>query len=410
MAVENWDDHDRSDSFIPIDFAYNALKSCEPNSIIFSYGDNDTFPLWYAQEVEGIRTDVRVSNLSYLRADWYIDQMKRKAYESEPIPVMMTPDQYVTGTRDIVLATDRVNQPLHVKKAMDFVLSDNPSTRVNSPFERNQTIDFLPSKNLYLPINKDEIIEKEVVSEKYLHKVVDTMHWQIPSNYLLKDGLFLMDLMGNNNWERPIYFAITVSNETYQNLDKYFQMEGLTYRVVPIEAKRVGGRYGSVDTERMYNNLMNEYRFRSINNPKVYINENSSRIISNYRNIFARLARGLVEEGKNDSAVLVLDRCMEVVPPENVPFNFFALSLIEMYYQAGNIDKGVTYSRIFMEQCAAELVYFFSLPERLKPSVGGETELNLYLLQELYKMATNFENGEHKAEMEELFTLIGSRI
>jgi hypothetical protein len=268
----------------------------------------------------------------------------------------------------------------------------------------------LPSKNLYLPINKDEIIEKEVVSEKYWHKVVDTMQWQIPSNYLLKDGLFLMDLMGNNNWERPIYFAITVSNETYQNLDKYFQMEGLTYRVVPIEAKRVGGRYGSVDTERMYNNLMNEYRFRSINNPKVYINENSSRIISNYRNIFARLARGLVEEGKNDSAVLVLDRCMEVVPPENVPFNFFALSLIEMYYQAGNIDKGVTYSRIFMEQCAAELVYFFSLPERLKPSVGGETELNLYLLQELYKMATNFENGEHKAEMEELFTLIGSRI
>ena len=409
MTVENWDDHDRSGSYIPIDFAYNALQSCEPNSIIFTYGDNDTFPLWYAQEVEGIRTDIRVSNLSYLRADWYIDQMIRKAYESEPLPVSMTPSQYVTGTRDIVLATDRIQQPLHVKQAMDFVLNDNPSTRINSPFERNQTIDFFPTRDLFLPINKEVIAENGVVSPHRMHLVVDTMRWRIPTNYLMKDGLFLKDLMANNNWERPVYFAITVSSDTYQNLDKYFQMEGLTYRIVPIEAQRVGGRFGTVDTERMYNHLMNVYRYRSIDNPKVYINENSSRIISNYRNIFARLARGLVEEGKNEQAVEVLDRCMEVIPPQLVPFNFFALSLIEMYYRAGDIENGVKYSKIFMEQCAEELSYFLSLPDRLAGNVRSETELNLYLLQELYKMSASFENGEHKAEIENLFSIIGSQ-
>jgi hypothetical protein len=409
MAIENWDDHDRSGTFISSDFAYNALQTCEPNAIIFSYGDNDTFPLWYAQEVEGLRTDVRVANLSYLRADWYIDQMLRKAYDSDPIPVSMTPEKYVTGTRDVVLASDRLSKPLHVKQAIDFVLSDNKETRVNSPFERNQTIDFFPSKSLFLPIDANEIAMKGVVSESRLSMIVDTMHWRIPGNYLLKDGMFLMDLMANNNWDRPVYFAITVSSDTYQNLDKFFQLEGLAYRIVPIESVRDGGRYGSVDSEAMYNNLMNVYRYRSISNPKVYLNENSTRIISNYRNIFGRLARALVEEGKNETAVEVLDKCMEVIPHETVPFNFFALSLIEMYYRAGAIDKGVEFSRVFMEQCAEEVSYFFSLPEKFSGNIRRETELNLYILQELYRMASTFENAEHKKEMEELFSLIGGK-
>jgi hypothetical protein len=406
MAYENWDDHDRSGSYLAVDFAYNALNTCEPNGIIFTYGDNDTFPLWYAQEVEGVRTDVRVSNLSYLRADWYIDQMKRKTYESDPLPVSMTYDKYVIGARDVVLVTDRIAQHVHVKQAIDFVLSDDPNTKVNSPFERNQKIDFFPSRNLFLPINKDLIISKNVIREERLNLVVDTMKWRIPSNYLMKDGLFLMDLMAYNNWERPAYFAITVSTDTYQNLDKFFQLEGLAYKIVPIEAPRVGGRYGSVDTEILYNNLMNNYQLRSINDPKVYLNENSTRIISNYRNIFGRLARALVEENKRDSAIFALDKCMELVPPHLVPFNFFALALIEGYYNAGAIEKGIEYSTIYMEQCAEELMFFLSLPDNLFRNVRNETELNLYLLQELHKMATAHGELEHKKEIENLYDLV----
>jgi hypothetical protein len=410
MAIENWDDHDRSGNYLSIDFAYNTLNSCEPNSIVFTYGDNDTFPLWYAQEVEGVRTDVRVSNLSYLRADWYIDQMRRKAYDSDPLPVSMTQPQYVSGTRDVVLATDRISQSLHVKQAMDFVLSDDPNTKVNSPFERNQKVDFFPSRSLFLPINKHLVVEKGIVNATKLNEVVDTMKWRLPGNYLLKDGLFLMDLMANNNWERPVYFAITVSSDTYQSLDKYFQLDGLTYQVVPIEVRRQGGRYGKANSDILYNNLMNKFRWRGIDNPKVYINENSARIISNYRNIFGRLAHALADEKRNDIAVQVLDKCMEVIPPEVIPFNFFALALIEGYYKAGAIDRGVEFSTIYMEQCTDEIRYFLSLPERLARNSRNETELNLYILQELHKMASTFENGKHKQDLEDLFDVIKNKL
>ncbi len=410
MAYENWDDHDRSGRYVSIDFAYNALNSCEQNAVIFTYGDNDTFPLWYAQEVEGIRTDVRVSNLSYLRADWYVEQMQRKAYESDPLPSSMVKSQYVTGTRDVVLATDRIPYPLHVKQAMEFVLSDKPETKVNSPFERNAKADYFPSKNLFLPVDKALVAKYNVVRPEKMNEVLDTMFWKIPSNYLMKDGLFLMDLMASNNWERPIYFAITVSSETYQNLDKFFQLEGLAYRIVPIEAPRTGGRYGKVDSERMYNNLMNVYRYRSMNDPKVYIDENNSRIISNYRNIFGRLAMQLAEEGKKDLAVKALDKCMEVIPPQIVPFNFFALSLIEGYYKADSNEKAVEYSRVYMEQCADELRYLLGLPEKFVGNVKSDIQLNLYIVQELHRMASTYKASQHINELEELFKVLESKI
>ncbi len=410
MAYENWDDHDRSGRFVSIDFAYNALNTCEPNAIIFTYGDNDTFPLWYAQEVEGIRTDVRVSNLSYLRADWYIDQMLRKAYQSDPIPISMVPSQYVTGTRDVVVATDRIASPIHVKQAIDFLLSDKPETKLPSPFERNAKVDFFPSKNLFLPIDKGTILANNVVRKERISEIVDTMRWRLPANYLMKDGIFLMDLMAHNNWERPVYFAITVSSDTYQNLEKYFQVEGLAYRIVPIEAGQSGRNIGKVDTERMFNNLMNVYRYRSMNDPKVYLDENNTRIISNYRNIFGRLASELAAQNKKDSAILVLDKCIEIIPPSIVPFNFFALQLIEGYYKAGNNEKASATSRIFMEQCADELRYFLALPERLVANVRSDIQINLYIVQELHKMAMNYRAIEHKKELEELFRVLESKI
>jgi hypothetical protein len=226
----------------------------------------------------------------------------------------------------------------------------------------------------------------------------------------MKDGLFLMDLMASNNWVRPIYFAITVSSETYQNLDKFFQLEGLAYRIVPIEAPRTGGRYGKVDSERMYNNLMNVYRYRSMNDPKVYIDENNSRIISNYRNIFGRLALQLADEGKNDLAVNALDKCMEVIPPQVVPFNFFALSLIEGYYKANSNEKAIEYSRIYMEQCADELRYLLGLPEKFVGNVKSDVQLNLYIVQELHRMASTYNASQHVNELEELFKVLESKI
>ena len=399
MASENWDDHDRSDRYISIDFAYNMLNSCEPNAILFTYGDNDTFPLWYAQEVEGYRTDVRVSNLSYIRADWYIDQMKRKAYNSEPLPLRMEHSKYVTGVREAVMVIDRIKRPIELNQAVDFMLMDEDGAKIPSPFDPSEKINYLPSKSLYLPINKEEILAKGVVSERYKHLIVDTMQWTLSKNVLLKDGLSVFDLLGTNKWERPIYYGITVSSETYQNLDKFFMLEGMAYRIVPIESKSERGSYGMVNTDAMYDVIMNKFQIRSVSNPNVYIDENSGRIVSNYRNVYGRLANALIDEGKKDSAVAVLNRCFELIPPSTMKYNYFTLSLIDAYYRAGDIDHGVEKSREYMEQCNAELRFFTSLPDAMIGSVRNDVQLNLAVLQELYKMAATYERSTHLEEL-----------
>jgi hypothetical protein len=410
MGVQNWDDHDRSGRYTSVDFGYNMLIGCAPNSILFTYGDNDTFPLWYNQEVEGVRRDVRVSNLNYLRGDWYIDQMKRKAYTSDPLPLSMTHDKYYSGKRDVVLVIDRIKGAIDLKQAISFVLSDHEMSQIPSPFSDNEKICFIPSKTLYLPIDKNQIIKTGTVRAEKANAVVDTMMWKVKQNMITKEGLVVLDLLATNNWERPIYIGTTVSNDSYQNLEKYFQLEGMMHRIVPIESPRIDYDFGKVDTKLMYDNIMNKYRFRSIANPNVYLDENNGRIMSNYRSIFARLADGLINEGKKDSAITVLNRCMEVIPPSNVPFNYLSLSLIESYYKAGAIDKGVSYSKVMLNSSAGQLKFILSLSKSQIGKLHNDIQLNMAIIQELYRLANNYEKGTHLKEIENTFNTFASML
>jgi hypothetical protein len=410
MGVQNWDDHDRSGRYTSVDFGYNMLIGCAPNAILFTYGDNDTFPLWYNQEVEGVRRDVRVSNLNYLRGDWYIDQMKRKAYTSDPLPLTMTHDKYYSGKRDVVLVADRINGAIDLKQAISFILSDNPVSQVPSPFSENDKVCFFPSRILYLPIDKNKIIKTGTVRAEKANEILDTMVWKVNGNLVMKEGLVILDLLATNDWERPIYMGTTVSSESFQNLENYFQLEGMMYRIVPIKAPRIEYDYGKVDTKTMYDNIMNKYRFRSIANPNIYFDENNSRIISNYRSIFSRLSGALIDEGKKDEAITVLNRCMDVIPPSNIPFNYLSLSLIENYYKAGAIDKGVTYSKIMFNNSVKQLTYVVNLPKRFSSKLNNEVQLNMAIIQELYKYAKQYENGIHTKEIEDTFNSIASKL
>jgi hypothetical protein len=402
MAKENWNDHDRSGRYVARDFAYNYLNSCDKNAILFTNGDNDTFPLWYAQEVEGIRTDVRVMNLSYLGADWYIQQMQRKTYDSDPVPFSLTPDQYRTGTRDIVYVVDKIKGYTDLKQVIDFVGSDNPQSK-HLPEYTTEKIDFIPSRHFVVKVDSLEVVKNGTVSPKDASKVTSQMIFELePSrSYITKNHLMILDLLANNKWKRPIYYAITVSEDNYLNLDRYFQMEGLAYRIVPFASSGDMFGRGGINTDIMYDNMVNKFKWGGVANPKVYLDENTIRMLGNFRSTFARLAIQLVNENKKDSARKALDRCMEVIPDKVVPFNVYNILLIEAYYRLGDMETANKMAATLKKNIYQDMNYFISLGKKYSSYLMYEKRVAFYSLTELARLGETYSQPELKKEMDQ---------
>jgi len=389
MAAQNWDDHDRSNRYTARDFGANYLNTCAPNAIIFTNGDNDTFPLWYNQEVEGVRTDIRVCNLSYFQTDWYVDQMKSKAYQSEPLPISFTHDQYVQGKRDVIYLMEdpRLKGSVELKKALDFVKDENPRTKL----EQADFASYIPSKKLFLVVDKAAVIRNKAVDPEDYDKIVDTIKIDLSSkHYITKDELMTLDMIANNNWERPIYFAITIGRDKYMNLQDYFQHEGFADRLVPIKttSDNSGMNFGRVNTKLMYKNMMETFKWGNMNNPKVYIDENNGRMMMNVRSTFNRLADALVAEGQNEKAIKVLDRCVELIPHKIVPFNYFSMMMAETYFKAGQPAKGKEIITTIMTNYKEQLDYFFKLNKPMRSSVDDEIQRSLYFMREITMICT----------------------
>ncbi len=401
MARENYDDHDRSGRYTARDFAYNYLNSCAPNAILFTNGDNDTFPLWYAQEVEGIRTDVRVVNLSYLGAEWYIEQMSRKAYESAPVPWAMDKDQYITGKRDIVYLIPRIQEYVDLSEAMEFVRSEDPRTKKygNIP----DRIDYIPARKFRLPVDPERILETGTVREEYRDEIVPEMRWEINRETISKSSLMVMDLIENNNWERPVYFAVTVAREYYLNLESYFQLQGLAYRVVPLSTPIRQGQIGMIEPEIMFDNMINKFRWGNVSDPAVYLDENNLRMLSNIRNNFGRLALELIFEEKDDSAKLVLDRCMELIPHSRVPFNYFMLPVIESYFLLSETELATGYLKVLSDLMEEELLYFLTADQKYTVNLDYEKQLRMHIMQESVRLARQYTTDGLVNDLEERF-------
>lgn len=334
MAKAEWNDHDRSDRYTSRDFATDYLNSCERNAILFTNGDNDTFPLWYVQEVEGVRTDVRVVNLSLLNTDWYVDQLKRKYYDSDPINISWAQDKYMLGRRDYIPFYDRgLKEAVELKEMVDFMGSDDAQAKART--NSGEEVNYFPTKNVKLTVNKEEVLANGVVSKDEADKIVPVMTWSLDGNYLMKNDLMILNILANNHWKRPIYFATTVGSENYLNLEPYFQLEGLTYRIVPIRTDSKSDMVpGRVNTNIMYNNVMTKFAWGNMNKPEVYLDENNMRMTTNFRINFSRLAEELMNENKRDSAIKVLDKCLEVMPDKTIPYNYFMTKIAELYYRA----------------------------------------------------------------------------
>lgn len=398
MAAENWDDHDRSNRYTARDFGSNYLNTCAPNAIIFTNGDNDTFPLWYNQEVEGVRTDVRVCNLSYFQTDWYIDQMKSKAYDSEPLPISFTHDQYVQGTRDVIYLMEdpRLKGSVELKKALDFVKDENPRTKLKEAGNAS----YIPSKKLFYVVDKDAVIKNKVVEPEDYDKIVDTIQIDFGSrHYITKDELMVLDMIATNNWVRPIYFAITIGRDKYLNLQDYFQLEGLAYKLVPLKTAPGAISFGKVNSQVMYKHVMDDFKWGNMDDPNVYIDENNARMMQNIRNTFDRLASTLVEEGQNEKAVKVLDRCIELIPHKTVPYNYFSLMMAETYFKANQPAKGKDIINTMMTSYREQLDYYFKMKRPMRNSVDDEIQRILYFMREMTLIANRNNQPELMKEV-----------
>lgn len=394
MAKEEWDDHDRSNRYIARDFARNYLESCAPNAILFTNGDNDTFPLWYAQEVEGIRTDVRVVCLELLNTDWYIDQMVHKAYDSDPVPFSFTKWQYRQGTRDVVLFHDRKIQGyIPVKELVEFSKSEKREDMLE--VASGTFYNYFPTKNVNVPVDSATVVNNGTVPKALAGRVLkDGINWTLSGNYIQKNDLMILDLLAHNNWKRPIYFAATAPASSYLNLAPYLQLEGLAYRLVPIRQNEEESQQETrVNTEVMYNNIMDPKKFQwgGMDKPGVYLDDVFLRSCAlNIRQRMGTLASVLASEGKKDKAVKVLDKCVEITPEYNVPYDGTMFSIVLGYYQADAFAKGNELAQKLFDNSEKNINFYYSYRGKSRAEFGGDVERSQEIMERLVYITDMF--------------------
>jgi hypothetical protein len=398
MAAEGWDDHDRSDRYHSVDSAKNLLNSCAPNAIIFTGGDNDTFPLWYVQEVEGFRTDVRVCNLSLLNTDWYIEQMKRQQYESAPLPISLEQPQFIQGKNDYLpfVENPRVRAGLNLSQYLDLIRQDHPAIQVQA--NSGSMLSTLPSKTLYLPVDRQHVINLGIVPSEKESLIQENMVWDIGRNALEKKDLIILDMLVTNNWERPIYFSTTLSPANYLNLREWMQMEGLAYRLLP--AKVPGATQGVVQSDIMFENLMNNFHYRELDNPNVYYDENYKRFTLSLRNSFYRLAGQLINEGSDSLAKQAVDFAFERMPDASIPYDVYTPQFISVLVQLGDTQRALEISETMATRAQQELDYYLA---RTNARNTMDIQQNLYILNQIVVSLRESGLNEESAKYDRIF-------
>jgi hypothetical protein len=377
MLAEGWNDHNRSNRFHSVDSAKNLLNSCAPNAILFTGGDNDTFPLWYVQEVEGFRTDVRVCNLSLLNTDWYIKQMTMQAYESDPLPITIPFEMYVQGNNDFIypknfeglitnLDLNSVKNGVDLNDYIDLVASNNSLIKAGYG---DSEVTFCPTDTFTLKINKAAVLKSGIIPKGLEANALDVLKWGIDSNGLEKKDLIILDMIAHNNWKRPIYFSTTLSRKDFLNLKPYMQMEGLAYRLLPMINPR--GEEGRVQSDIMYKNMMTKYFWRGLDDENVYYDENYRRFPMNVRESFGRLAEQLFAEGKNEEAKKVILTCLAKIPNKTIPYDYSMAQFIGLLLKLKDEKSADNLATILASRIEDEIRYMsknsaLASPEELR--------------------------------------------
>jgi hypothetical protein len=392
LAAEEWKAHDRSTKMMAHDMAYNYLISCPPHAILFTYGDNDTYCVWYAQEVENIRPDVRVVNLSLFTGDWYIHQMQRKMNDADALPITMPFDKYKDGVRDALYFRDS-NIPgyTEVKDVFDFISSDDP--RVMTTYPSGETANYLPTKNFKITINRNDVIKNNVVPADKQSLIVDTLKWKYTSNYVMKDNLAMLDIMAHNNWKRPICFATTVGPENLIGLQPYLYKEGFVYHLMPLKVDTaVKDQTGKTNSLVMYDNMMNKFKYGQFKTAKYLDHESTIMFYPVLVSTFLDLIQNLMKEGHNDLALKALHKYDEVMPDLKVDMRITGSKfwVAKTAYKLGDINLATKYVTSINDYVTDQLDYSYRQFQANSGAFSGQdVQMGIQLIYGMAEEASN---------------------
>lgn len=387
MISRNFDDHDRSDRYTARDIASNYLSSCDKDAVLLTYGDNDSFPLWYIQDVEGFRTDIRISNLSYLQSGFYIESMSRKAFDSDPLPFTLGIDKYAEGERVQLPVEDLVKEPYDIRKVVEFAGSDDPKAKVDLS-GRGDLFNFIPVVDFMVDVDSAEVIRTGAVRPYHADRIESPMIWHFKGNMATKDDLALMDFMAGNGWKRPLYYSVTVPGSKYIGLENFFVLEGMAYHVSPIRIDKPDrGETGMVDTKEMFDKMMNSFRWGNADREGVYLDENNRRMFDSFRRQFGRLAMALAEEGDSVRAVEAVERGLSIVPQDKMPYDYFCTDMADALAMAGARDKAEKLLTEIADNSVGVLEFVSGLPQNKSYGLDFNIGISLQSLYSVYNQS-----------------------
>jgi len=399
MGFQNWDDHDRADRYIAQLNAQTYLESCDKNAIIFTIGDNDTFPLWYMQQMEGIRRDIKIVNTSLFATDWYIDQMKKKTYDADPIPSQLKHAQYRHGTLDVAYHLPHPklkDSVIPLKFFMDWIANDHEATYYETENGLKEKI--YPTNRIRIPVNKENALKYGIVSPKDADKMVDYIDIKI-DDAITKNRILMLDILNNFDWKRPIYFTGGANaDEEYIWLKDYLQLDGMSFKLVPIRtpiAERSMFDMGRIDPEKMYANVK-KWDWKTINNGKIYLDEQAKRNAISLRNNLMRLSDEFLIKGDTATAKEVLDLSLHKMPIQDFGHYSISLGYPELYYKIGDIDKARETADTLIKIFRQYLDYYYTYDVNDIHLVKDEIETYLFMYRTLVvNQITRYDDGEY---------------
>lgn len=404
MAEQNWDDHDRSGKYSCRDYAANYLNSCKSQGLLFTNGDNDTFPLWYDQEVEGIRIDVRVVNIELASSTWYVDELFKKSYDSEPCPFGIPQEKYRPGFNDIVPFYDiGITGYIDLKDLVDFLKSDDPRTFLD--LQNGDKMKFFPSRKVKLAVDKAECLKNGIVPEYLKDRMVDTIYWTIKTNQLYKNDVVLLDLVANNQWKRPLYFVSPSSVSHCFNVDSCCLVQGWVYQFMPVKATKDDymSSMGGVDPLTSYDLLMNKFAWGNMNDPHVYVDPESLSEQAKPKTNMLRTAQALMNIGRYNESIKIEDKYFELFPDSKFPYDMYTMPFAENYFKLGENAKANKILDRIGRIYAQNLDYYFSIKGREKEYYTRDVEQALGVLKRINYIARENKQDKLAHDMDVLF-------